>query len=67
MKKQQFKITGTALETVIKLYLIKNPFLTPARLYALWKCDKLKMLRDYKLWRKDEFMRLFEEKNDETK
>jgi hypothetical protein len=65
MTKHLFEIKAVELETIIKLYLVKNPYQTPARLYARWKCGKLKLLIDYKVWNKGDFLALFENKNDE--
>lgn len=64
MENQKFKLNPDELETLIKLYMLKSNFLTPSRIYARWKLNKLKLLRDYELWPKSKFMKLFKKTNE---
>lgn len=53
-----FEIEPEELQAVVMLYRLINPFMTPKRIYARWRAGKINLLKDYQLWRKDEFLGL---------
>lgn len=61
---KKYEITPDELRAVVALYRLGNPFMTPARIFSRWQAGKINLLKDYRIWKKSEFMRICKEKDE---
>lgn len=58
---RKFTLEKDELVAIIMLYRLRNPFMTPKRIYARWSCGKLNLLKDYKIWTYQDFLEAVQE------
>lgn len=62
-----YELDRKELKAVIMLYRLASPFMTPKRIYARWKTGKLNLLKDYRIWKENDFLlvcrELYEQKD----